>query len=142
MSVLPPPEMPPRSDGPPGPPVRTGTVVHRLEHALLALALVAALVYLVVVLDATTGWRVLFWAIAPDLVFIPIGIAAARRGGDWPRWGAALYNAAHSYLVMLPAFAAASYLQGHVVWPLLAWAAHIEVDRALGFDLREWRGEG
>jgi hypothetical protein len=117
-----------------GPPVRTGTPLHRAEHALLALALVAALVYLVASLGATTWWRVAFWALAPDLVFVPIALGA--RGGAWPRWGAALYDATHTYLVMLPAFALASFAQCHVVWPLLAWAAHIETDRALGFDLR------
>lgn len=121
-----------------GPPVRTGTPLHRVEHALLFAALAGALVYLVAFLGATTWGRVAFWALAPDLVFVPIALAA-RGGKAWPSWGAPLYNAAHTYLVMLPTFALASLLQGHVVWPLVAWAAHIEADRALGFDLRGMR---
>lgn len=101
---------------------------------MLALALLALLTYLVMLEKATTWWRVAFWALAPDLVLAPILLAA--RGGPWPRWGVPLYNATHTYLAMLPTLFLASVLQGHVVWPLLAWAAHIEMDRAVGLDLR------
>lgn len=116
------------------PPASPTTQLHRVEHALLATALTALLVWTVFVMAYTDIWRVLAWAIAPDLVFIPIALAS--RKGRWPAWGIGLYNAAHTYASMLPAWAAASFASGHVIWPMLAWAAHIEADRALGFDLR------
>lgn len=119
------------------PPIETGTRIHRLEHALVALALAALLGWIVFVERATDPWRVLAWLVAPDLVFVPIALASRSRGGRWPAWGASLYNAAHTYLSMLPGWLGASMIAGHVVWPMLAWALHIEVDRALGFDLRQ-----
>ena len=119
-----------------GPPVETGTRLHRIEHAVLALALAGLLGWLVFVVRATDAWRALAWLVAPDLVFIPILVASRSRGGRWPAWGAALYNAAHTYASMLPGWIGASLVAGHVVWPMLAWALHVEIDRALGFDLR------
>lgn len=119
-----------------GPAVETGTPLHRIEHALLALALAGFLGWLVFVERATDQWRTLAWLIIPDLVFVPILIASRSRGGRWPAWGASLYNAAHTYVSMLIGWAGASLVAGHIVWPMLAWALHIEVDRALGFDLR------
>lgn len=119
-----------------GPPIETGTRLHRVEHALLALGLAGLLGWFVFFDARTDVWRVLAWLVAPDLVFVPIAIAGRSRGGQWPRWGAALYNAAHTYASMLIGFAGASLVAGHVVWPMLGWALHIEIDRALGFDLR------
>lgn len=119
-----------------GPAVETGTRLHRIEHALLALALGALLVWVVFVARWTDGWRALAWLVAPDLVFVPIALASRSRGGRWPAWGAPLYNAAHSHVTLLLGWTGASLLQGHIVWPMLAWAVHIEADRALGFDLR------
>lgn len=121
-----------------GPAVVHGSVIHRVEHAFLAVALAGVVWWLVQVQGVTDWWRVAFWAIAPDLVFIPIAVTAARHHGQWPPWASQLYNSTHTYVVMLPSLALASLLQGHVVWPLLAWAFHIEADRALGFDLRAW----
>lgn len=119
-----------------GPAVETGTRLHRIEHALLAIALAAFLGWAIFVAHWTDAWRALAWFVVPDLVFIPIAIASRSRGGRWPRWGAPLYNAAHTYVTMLAGWALSSFMSGHVVWPMLAWALHLEVDRALGFDLR------
>lgn len=101
--------------------------IRRAEHALLAVALVGVATWFVWRGD-TDWWRVAFWAIAPDVALIPLALG-------W-RHATTAYNATHTYVVMLPTLAIASMLQGHVVLPLVAWAAHIEVDRALGFDLR------
>lgn len=58
-----------------------------------------------------------------------------------PRLGAAAYNAAHTYLG--PALLiAASGGQGPPLAIALAWAAHIGVDRALGFGLKYAAGFG
>lgn len=119
-----------------GPPVETGTRLHRVEHAVLALALAALMGWIVFAARWTDVWRALGWVVVPDLVFIPIAFMMRSRGGRWPRWGAPLYNAAHTYATMLPSWLLASLVAGHVVWPMLAWALHIELDRALGFDLR------
>lgn len=121
-----------------GPPTLEKTALQRIEHGLLGAALLALLAYVVWERGWTTWWRAAFWLVAPDLVFIPIAIGARSRGGRWPRWGVDLYNAAHTYASMIPAMAIVSVYRGYVVWPMLAWAAHIEVDRALGFDLRRW----
>ena len=124
---------------PPGPRIVTGTLWHRVDHAFAAAFLLASTGWLVWGVEATTWSRALFWLLAPDFVFVPIAVAAARSHGAWPAWGAALYNAAHSYVTLVSTALIASLVQGHVVWPLLAWAAHIEIDRACGFDLREYR---
>ncbi|HTT26344.1 MAG TPA: hypothetical protein VMH90_05220, partial [Thermoplasmata archaeon] len=81
------------------------------------------------------GWTV-FWAIWPDLAaFVPIG-AASAGGGSWPRWGPALYNLVHNFLVWGAAFGLASLVMAQIPWPMLAWAGHITADRAAGFYLR------
>lgn len=123
-------------DAPFGPAVETGTRLHRVEHALLAAVLAGVLAWLIFWERRTDPWRALGWLVMPDLVFIPIAIASRSRGGRWPAWGAALYNASHSYVTMLASWAISSGAAGHLVLPMLAWALHIELDRALGFDLR------
>lgn len=72
------------------------------------------------------------WFLTPDLSFL--GYLAG------PRVGAVLYNAAHAYVGALACLTAA------LVWPGLApawltgagliWAAHVGMDRALGFGLK------
>ena len=121
-----------------GPPfLRFTSSPYRVEMA-------AATVVLLVMLFYWRGVRVggldvpltVFWLIWPDLAaFVPIGVAA-RRGGPWPSWGPALYNAAHSFLVWGGAFGLASLLAGEINRPLLGWAAHLTADRAAGYYLR------
>ena len=70
---------------------------------------------------------------APDLSFL------AYFGG--PRFGAMMYNAAHSYMVpmalMTVGFAMAEPL---VLSIAMIWLAHIGFDRALGYGLKDASG--
>ena len=119
-----------------GPPTQTGTRLHRIEHAILAVALAALLAWIVFIARRTDAWRAFGWLFLPDLVFVPIAIGMRSRGGRWPRWGAPLYNATHTYVTLIPAWVGASLVAGHILWQMLAWAPHLEADRALGFELR------
>lgn len=85
------------------------------------------------------GWGVFALAfLVPDLSFL--GYLAG------PRVGAVLYNAAHSYVGAVACVAVG------VVWPRLApawltgagliWAAHVGMDRMLGFGLKYGVGFG
>ena len=73
--------------------------------------------------------------LAPDLSFL--GYLAG------PRAGAAVYNAAHSYMVpmalMTSGFALASPLTLSIA---MIWLAHIGFDRALGYGLKYAAGFG
>lgn len=103
--------------------------------AAFTIGLVAVLAWRFVVGDLDVALTV-FWFLWPDLVaFVPIGVAA-RGGKGWQRWGPTLYNAAHTFLVFLPVIVIWSVLDGKVEWPLLGWAAHITLDRAVGYYLR------
>jgi hypothetical protein len=81
------------------------------------------------------------WLLFAALFFAPdLAIAAYAAG---PRTGAAVYNAAHSYVGPI-ALAAAALLTGRptLVAAGLVWAAHIGCDRALGFGLKYAPGFG
>ena len=103
------------------------------------------------------------WLRAEGLVAFAVAITLyARTGGDWrlfillflapdlsmlaylrnPRFGAAGYNLAHTYV--LPAALFALGLLG-IAWAgpvALIWAAHIGFDRALGYGLKYRAGFG
>ena len=75
------------------------------------------------------------WGLFAVLLFMPdLSMVGYLRG---PRVGAAAYNAVHTYAAPL-ALAAVAALAG---WSLglpvaLVWAAHIGLDRALGYGLK------
>ncbi len=76
------------------------------------------------------GWGVFaLWLLAPDLSLL--GYLAG------PRVGAALYNAAHSYVgpVLLLALGVFATLPWAVAGGLI-WLTHIGLDRALGYGLK------
>ena len=76
------------------------------------------------------GWGVFaLWLLAPDLSLL--GYLAG------PRVGAALYNAAHSYVgpVLLLALGVLAAMPWAVAGSLI-WLAHIGVDHALGYGLK------
>ncbi|WP_369061451.1 DUF4260 domain-containing protein [Caulobacter sp. 73W] len=80
------------------------------------------------------GWLLfILLFFAPDLSFLGYLVGS--------RVGAALYNAAHSYVG--PAVLAAAGMLGGppdlLAWALI-WAAHIGLDRAMGYGLKYARG--
>jgi hypothetical protein len=75
-------------------------------------------------------WAFLAFLLAPDLSF------AAYLAG--PRVGAVVYNLAHTYAFPI-ALAAGCLLTGDAGLPVqiaLIWAAHIGIDRVLGYGLK------
>ena len=80
-------------------------------------------------------WMFLVLFLAPDLSF------AAYLGG--PRWGAIVYNAAHSTLAPIALMAAGFALAAPPLQSLAAiWLAHIGFDRSLGYGLKYPAGFG
>ena len=78
-------------------------------------------------------WVYVLLFLVPDLSFI------AYLGG--PKFGALIYNAAHSYLgpmaLMTTGFASGEPLTLSIA---MIWLAHIGIDRALGFGLKYFDG--
>ena len=74
-------------------------------------------------------WLLLVLALAPDLAML--GYVAGARAG------AAAYDAAHTYAVPLALAAVGVVVEADRPVALgLIWAAHIGVDRALGYGLK------
>jgi Domain of unknown function (DUF4260) len=105
-------------------------VLLRLEG--LALLIVAVIAYARL---GSPWWLFAVFFVVPDLSML--GYLAG------PRIGAILYNAAHVSVVPL-ALAAAGFLlpSFDLIAVALAWAAHIGIDRALGFGLKYEAGFG
>ena len=115
-----------------GPGAATGGV--RTLLRLEGLALFAGMTLLYGVWDGS-WWIYALLFLAPDLSF------AAYLAG--PKFGAMVYNAAHSYLapmtLMTFGFAASSPL---VLSIAMIWLAHIGFDRALAYGLKYSAGFG
>ncbi|HEV8049513.1 MAG TPA: hypothetical protein VGP88_02855 [Thermoplasmata archaeon] len=120
--------------------VRLNSTLYRAEYAAATIAILVVLF----------GWRwailrefpltslllTIFWAIWPDLAaFVPIGLGSGGSG-EWPRWGPALYNTFHNFLLWGAVFVLWTVVTREIPWPLLAWAGHITADRAAGYYLR------
>lgn len=104
----------------------TGTVLVLLRAEGAAVALVMAVLAWRL---GPTWWLAVLVLAAPDL-----SLAGYAKG---PRVGAALYNAAHTYLG--PVLAAGGWLvlgSGTMAAIAALWALHIGVDRALGYGLK------
>ncbi|MFB6247691.1 MAG: DUF4260 domain-containing protein [Salinibacter sp.] len=100
----------------------------RLEGALVLIA--AAGVY------AATD---LSWGLFAGLLLVPDIVLIGYGGG--PRVGAAVYNAGHTYAVPLLLGGAALGLEHTPLGGVaLIWAAHIGMDRALGYGLKHPTG--
>jgi len=100
----------------------------RAEGALVGAAAIAAYAYL-----GQSWWLFAALILAPDLFML-----GYLRG---PRTGAAVYNFAHTYLVP----AALGLLGFGFNLPLVLgvaaiWAAHIGLDRAMGYGLKSGAG--
>jgi Domain of unknown function (DUF4260) len=95
---------------------------------LEGLTLFAGMTLLYAVWDGS-WWVYAILFLAPDLSF------AAYLAG--PRFGAIVYDAAHSYMapmaLMVAGFALASPLTLSIA---MIWLAHIGIDRALGYGLK------
>ena len=112
--------------------------------------------------EGATGGGVRLLLRAEGVALLLLSMAAfARFGGEWsffalafllpdlallaylagPRAGAAVYNAAHSLVVPAALLALGLAVDWAPVFDLaLVWAAHIGLDRALGFGLKYARG--
>lgn len=100
------------------------TILLRVEG--LALLLLALLLYREL---GASWWLFLALILLPDL-----GIAAYLAG---PRIGAIVYNALHTTLLPAALFGAGFVTErGAAMAIALIWAAHIGMDRVLGFGLK------
>lgn len=93
-------------------------------------AVVAALV-LIGTIELGFSW---WWLLVLFLLFDLSMVGYAKD----QRWGAAIYNAAHTYIA--PAGLFIAYLATEARWAAflaLAWGFHVAVDRSLGYGLKE-----
>ncbi len=85
-------------------------------------------------------WEGSWWVyaalfLAPDLSF------AGYLGG--PRFGAMIYNAAHTYIVPMALMTTGFAINEPLVLSIaMIWLAHIGIDRALGYGLKYSTGFG
>lgn len=80
-------------------------------------------------------WVYVILFLAPDLSF------AGYLGG--PKAGAAIYNAAHSYMAPMALMTTGFALSTPLVLSIaMIWLAHIGFDRALGYGLKYFAGFG
>jgi hypothetical protein len=96
----------------------------------LATLVVAIFLYVVV---GGSWWLFALLLFAPDLSMLGYGLG--NRGGQW------IYNVAHTYAIPL-VLAALGFALG-IAWLLavsLIWLAHIGMDRAIGYGLKEADG--
>lgn len=100
----------------------------RLENAALAALAVAAYWQ-----SGASWWLFAALILVPDVAFL-----GYLRG---PKAGAIAYNAAHSWIgPVLAGGAGWLWQQPVVVSVVLIWAAHIGIDRALGYGLKHRSG--
>jgi len=99
---------------------------------LEGLTLFAAMVLLYVVWGGS-WWVFAILFFAPDLSFL------AYLAG--PRFGAIVYNAAHSTMAPMALMAAGFGMAAPLVFSIaVIWLAHIGIDRALGYGLKYTTG--
>jgi pimeloyl-ACP methyl ester carboxylesterase len=109
----------------------SGRPLRRAAYGVVGLTL-AALAFVNVV-GGEGLWHIVAFALAPDL---PLLIGGSRERGRIRRWAVRPYNVTHRFVgpVVLATISlglGAAWLAG-----ALAWAAHIALDRSLGFGLR------
>jgi len=103
-----------------------GSVRALLRLEALALFLAAIALYA----HSGAGWKL--FAI---LILVPDLSMAFYLGG--PRIGATAYNAAHSTLGPIALAASSFFIPQPLLLPIaLIWAAHVGIDRALGYGLK------
>jgi hypothetical protein len=120
-------------------PVLTKPFPGRLGFGLLAL-LLGAVLAAALVTPGGGGWQALGLGLAPDLALLA-GIAPGLARGQLHPRAVPLYNALHHFAGPLLLGVAALLWLG-VPWlaGALAWAAHIAVDRGVGYGPRTPEG--
>lgn len=105
-------------------------VMVRIEGAAVFLGATAAYFYL-----GGAWWVYLVLLFSPDLSFLGYGLG--------PKVGAAVYNCAHSFAVSVALGALAVAIGSELLGQLaLIHAAHIGLDRSLGYGLKYASGFG
>jgi hypothetical protein len=110
--------------------------LRRTAYALAAVALLGAAIALAVRTDGG-WWHLVVFAIAPDLAVVAGAGSGFERGQLRPR-AVPLYNALHRFVgpALLAATVFAGLLGTEFLVGALAWAFHVALDRAAGYDLR------
>jgi hypothetical protein len=111
--------------------------VPRLAVAAAALGLIAASI--AAASDAGAWWALAIGLIAPDLALLAGGGRDLAHGQLHPR-AVPAYNAVHRFWGPLAMVAAGAIAGGAWLVLGLAWLAHVTVDRAAGYGLRDERG--
>ena len=111
-----------------------------LPMTRIVYAAAAALLLTAAIIAAADGmwWIVVVGVVAPDLPLFAGGGRELARGQLHPR-AVPAYNAAHRVAGPLVLFAAGVFAPAALVAGL-AWGAHIAVDRAVGYGLRDAAG--
>jgi hypothetical protein len=106
----------------------------RIPYLALA-ALCAAAIFA----TGESGWLALAFFAAPDVALL-YGIAPGLAKGQLHPRAVPLYNALHSFVGPVVPVAAAVWLGPAWTVAALAWAAHVAVDRAVGYGPRTPEG--
>jgi hypothetical protein len=118
---------------------RPALPLRRVAYAMLTVALLTLTVF-----EATKHgmWLpALFGLVAPDLAMLPGAGRDLAQGQLHPR-AVPLYNAVHRFVGPVVLMAAASLDVLALGWFVggLAWAAHVALDRTVGYGLRTREG--
>jgi Domain of unknown function (DUF4260) len=111
----------------------------RLIYALIGVA-ATALAISAVATQHASWWQLVVFAIAPDITLLVGSGRGLERGQLAPR-AVPVYNALHRFWApaVLVVLAMALHEYGWAAGGL-AWCAHIDFDRSLGFGLRTPEG--
>jgi hypothetical protein len=110
------------------------SLTYRIEYIFLALFILGVLIWRALIVKDLNIFQTIFFAIMPDLVFIPIIIKMKRR--NWPSWGSSLYNIFHNWGLFVVLLILFWFVLGEFPWPILGLALHITLDRIFGYNLR------
>jgi len=102
------------------------TIPYILRSEALAVFVATLWAYSVI---GASWWLFLVLVLVPDIFML--GYFKDSR------FGAAVYNAGHTYLVPVILFGISIFFRFPVLLPIsIIWAAHIAMDRAFGFGLK------
>ena len=108
--------------------------------AYLALAgLLTAFALYEMVKNGGTTWLALVFVLVPDVALIYGAAPGLERGQLHPR-AVRFYNVLHSFVIPACLMVAGIWLPPVVLAGGLMWAAHIALDRGLGFGPRSHEG--